>query len=95
MPNSFHLSISKKSEDDFNRVKEISECTEISASVLIMKGLKMYIQSIDTPSLNLIPLPEKWDDMISKMSGKECLNMNTLINRLNKKIMKKYASTNK
>ena len=58
-----------------------------------MKAIKMYVNSIDHPSLNLIPPREKWDDMISKMSKEECLEMNTLINNLNKKIMEKYGTT--
>jgi len=88
----FNLSISEKYEDFFNRIVAIAEITNVSTSSLIMKSVKMYIDKIDNiPSL--MSDPTLWDKTISKMSKKQLEETNTLLFRLNKKIMESYAST--
>lgn len=90
----FNLSVKKNSEDSLNRIIAISQIMNVSASSLIMKGVKLYIDKIDNvPSL--IPDSSVWDTIISEMSKEQKLETNTLLFRLNQKIMESYASTAK
>ena len=90
----FCLSVNKKSEDSFNRIIAMSQVMDVSASSLIMKGVKLYIDKIDNvPSL--IADPMLWDKIISKMSRQQKEETNTLLFRLNQKIIESYASTTK
>lgn len=86
----FNLSISKKHEDSFNRILAISEVMSVSTSSLIIKGINMYIDKIDNVPV-LIPDPTLWDTIISKMTNKQKEETNTLLFKLNQKIMKSYA----
>ena len=88
----FNLSISKKHQDSFNRVIAISEVMNVSTSSLILKGINMYIDKIDNVPF-LIPDPTLWDKIISKMSKEKLEETNTLLFKLNQKIMESHAST--
>lgn len=88
----FNLSISKKFADSFNRIVAISQITDVSTSSLIMKSIKLYIDKIDNTT-SLIPDESLWDKTISKMSKEKLEETNTLLFKLNKKIMESYAST--
>ncbi len=89
----FNLYVSEKSRDFFNRIIAIAEVTNVSTSSLIMKGVRMYIDKIDKVT-SLISDPAVWDGIISKMSKKQMEETNTLLFKLNKKIMENYG-TNK
>jgi len=87
----FNLSIGKKYQDSFNRIVAIAGIKSVSTSSLVMKSIKMYIDKID----NVTPLisdPALWDEIISKMSKKEKEETNTLLFRLNKKIIENYGT---
>lgn len=94
MLNLFNLYVSKKSKDFFNRLVSIAEVTNVSTSSLIMKSVKMYIDKMDNVQ-QLFSNPEFWDDIIDNMSRKELEDTNTLLFRLNKKIIECHANTNK
>lgn len=88
----FNLSISKKHQDSFNRIIAISEVMSVSTSSLVMKGINMYIDKIDNVSF-LIADSSLWDKITSKMSKEKLEETNTLLLKLNQKIMESYAST--
>jgi len=89
----FNLSVNEKSKDSFNRITAIAEIMGVSTSSLIMKGVKMYINKEDgiTP---LIIDESLWGGILSKTNKEDLKNMNTLLFRLNQKIMEFY-DTNK
>ncbi len=88
----FNLSVNKNSEDSFNRILAISQVSNVSVSSLIMKGVQMYLNKIDNVSSFIVD-PGMWDKIISTMSKKQLEETNTLLFRLNRKIMENYAST--
>lgn len=94
MSNIFNLYINEKSKDSFNRIFAIAEIKKVSISSLIMKGISTYIDEIDNVE-SLISDPIVWDEIISKMSRKKLEETNTLLLKLNKKIMEFYGSTNR
>lgn len=90
----FNLSVKKNSQDSFNRIVAMAEVSGVSSSLLIMKGVKLYIDKVDNVT-SLIPDPLLWNKIISKMSKEQKEETNTLLFKLNQKIIESYVSTNK
>lgn len=90
MQKRIEIYISKRYKEYFDQLKAMSDISGESMASLIGDSIEQYIRNINEDP-HIIIDQKRWDKLLNKKSKKDLLDLDTLITKLNRKIIEKLC----